>query len=96
MKLRVFKASNLIPTGDVGTVSPNAPLWHNPHLGKFCSREDGLFWAKYGIKTVAQLYGGSFKSFVDYQRKYDILATAYFRYLQIQHVAAAQFGLANI
>lgn len=37
MMLRVFKASHLLATGDVGKFSPNAPLWRNLQLREFYS-----------------------------------------------------------
>lgn len=73
MTLRIFKASHLILTGDAGT----APLWHNLRLCEFHLRKEGLFWARCGVKTVAQLYrGGSFKSFADFQCDYGVPGTA--------------------
>lgn len=97
MTLRVFKATHLIPSGDAGTRSPNAPLLHNPGLGEFHSWQDGLFWVRYKVKTVAQLYrGGMFKLFADFQSEYHIPGTAFFRYLQVPHTVAAQFGLSKV
>lgn len=63
----------------------------------FIPESKGLFWDRYGIKTVAQLYhAGSFKTFADFQHDYNIPNTAYFRRIQIRHMAPAQFELLNV
>lgn len=86
-------------TADIPTVKsgvntvffPNAPIWNNQCLQEFFQRTDRA-------KLISHLFFflNTFCFFAEFCRDFNLPPTAYFRYLQLRHNAAAQIGLRNV
>lgn len=73
--------------------SPYIPLWRNPRLPELTTVPDFEFWPQKGIKYLTQLYHeGCFRSFADLQQSLNLPRSAMYRYFQLRHACAAQFG----
>lgn len=73
--------------------SPYIPLWRNPRLPELTTVPDFEFWPQKGIKYLTQLYHeGCFRSFADLKQSLNLPRSAMYRYFQLRHACAAQFG----
>lgn len=72
--------------------SPWTPLWGNPRLPHFRSILDPMIWARYGVKTLADITSASgLCTFDVLKRDRGVPNHMFFRYLQLRHAYRAQF-----
>lgn len=78
--------------GRADSWSPHTPLWGNQRPPHFRSIPDPVIWARYSIRTLADIVLSSgLRSFDDLKDERGLPNHMFFRYLQLRHAYRTQF-----